>query len=242
MRFAITRSVIVGLVGVLAGAVVPTGAAVLAATSVETIGTSREQRPIRLVHTGSPDGVRILVVGCIHGNECAARALVTPLVRANLPVDLWIVPSLNPDGFVRASRQNAAGVDLNRNWPRWWRRSGRPWDTFYSGPRAASEPETRVGQALVERIRPQVTIWYHQHLDLVWASGTSIGTGRVYARVVEMGLRTDDTIRGTASGWQRSVYPDAAAFVVELPAGPMGRRAQARHVRAIRAVANALAG
>lgn len=208
--------------------------------TIEVIGTSRQGRPIRAIHVGSPAGPTVLVVGCIHGNECAGRALVTPLVRARLPIDLWIVPTLNPDGFARHTRQNAAGVDLNRNWPHWWRRSGWPWSTYYSGPRTSSEPETVAGRRLIARIRPRVTIWYHQHLNLVWASGTSAAAGRIYARSVGMRLRTDDTIRGTATGWQRARLPATRAFVVELPAGRLGARSRIRHIRAIRRVATAL--
>lgn len=178
----------------------------------------------------------MLIVGCIHGNECAARSLVTPLVRANVPIDLWIIPTLNPDGFARRTRQNGAGVDLNRNWPRWWHRSGHPWSTYYTGPRVSSEPETTAGRRFIARIRPRVTIWYHQHMNLVWASGTSVHAGRIYARTARMRLRTDDTIRGTATGWQRTRLPDSRAFVVELPAGPLRRYARNRHIRAIRAV------
>ena len=206
------------------------------AATVAVIGHSREGRAIKVVRTGNPTGPRVLIVGCIHGNECAARALVTPLVAARIDADVWIIPTLNPDGMRRGTRQNAAGVDLNRNWKRWWVRSGRPWSTFYSGPSAFSEPETRVGRVFIGKIRPQVTIWYHQHMNLVWASGTSTATGQVYARAVGMGLRSDDTIRGTASGWQRRVFADAPAFVVELPAGAMSAGARGAHVRAIRAV------
>jgi murein tripeptide amidase MpaA len=117
------------------------------------IGHSRQGRAIKAVHTGNPAGPRVLIVGCIHGNECAARALITPLVAARLDADLWIIPTLNPDGMRRGTRQNAAGVDLNRNWKRWWVRSGRPWSTFYSGPSAFSEPETRVGRVFIGKIR-----------------------------------------------------------------------------------------
>jgi len=32
-------------------------------------------------------------------------------------VELWIVPVMNPDGYMSATRENAGGVDLNRNFP-----------------------------------------------------------------------------------------------------------------------------
>jgi hypothetical protein len=39
---------------------------------------------------------------------------VTSLVDS---VDIWIVPSMNPDGYTNNTRYNAHGVDLNRNFP-----------------------------------------------------------------------------------------------------------------------------
>ncbi len=220
---------------VLASCVVAQG------VSIQVIGTSRQGRAIKAIHAGMSTGPTVLVVGCIHGNECAARALIQPLIAANMDANLWIIPTLNPDGARHLTRQNAAGVDLNRNWKNNWVRSGRPWSTYFSGPRVFSEPETWAGRSFIAKVRPDVTIWYHQHMNLVWASGTSIDAGRVYASSVRMGMRTDDTIRGTASGWQRRVFPSAAAFVVELPAGAMSAAARARHVSGVVAVAAAVA-
>lgn len=206
------------------------------AASVSTIGHSVQGRPIRLIRTGTPSGPRILVIGCIHGNECAARRLVNPLLRRPMAADLWIVPTLNPDGFAHRTRQNARGVDLNRNWSDRWQLSGTRWSTYYSGPRPFSERESRVGRWLIRTLRPDVTIWYHQHMNLVWASGTSARAGRVYARQFGVRLRTDDSLRGTATGWQRRTFPSSSAIVVELPAGSMTSSARRRHIRAIEAV------
>src|SRR5205823_7637296 len=111
-----------------------------------------------------------LVVGCIHGNEPAGIAVADALARGRpfAGVDLWIVPDLNPDGRFADTRGNAHGVDLNRNFPYRWRPLR---GVYYSGPKPLSEPEARIAHRLILRLRPTVSIWFHQHLDLVWGSG-----------------------------------------------------------------------
>src|SRR5688572_15770749 len=102
--------------------------------------------PFEVERVGDPDApVRVLVVGSIHGNETAGHAVVRRLARTAPPagVQLWLVESANPDGVRRGTRQNARGVDLNRNFPFRWAGGGRPFDTYYPGRAPASEPETR---------------------------------------------------------------------------------------------------
>src|ERR1700704_2435470 len=84
------------------------------------LGHSVQGRPIRAFEIGNPASPRkVLVVGCIHGNEPAGIAIADALARgrAERGVDLWIVPDLNPDGVAADTRQNADRVDLNRNFP-----------------------------------------------------------------------------------------------------------------------------
>lgn len=55
----------------------------------------------------------------IHGDEPAGPLAVLRLLQENAwPRDcsLWVVPCLNPTGFVRNSREDAAGIDLNRDY------------------------------------------------------------------------------------------------------------------------------
>src|SRR4051812_11202794 len=90
----------------------------------EVLGASVRGRAIRVVVVGDEDAPRrILVVGCIHGDECAGLAVARRLTRRAPPagVAIWVVPQLNPDGAARGTRQNAHGVDLNRNFPAGWR-------------------------------------------------------------------------------------------------------------------------
>ena len=123
----------------------------------------------------------MLVVGSVHGNETAGIAVARALARLSpAGLDLWVVPDLNPDGVAAGTRGNAHGIDLNRNFPWGW----RPLTGVYaSGPRPLSERESRVAHRLILRLHPHVTIWFHQHLDLVWGSGGSRRIEQVFARV-----------------------------------------------------------
>jgi predicted deacylase len=209
--------------------------ALLAAAPAQRIGHSSEGRPIVVMRAGNPQGVRVLVVGCIHGNECAGLPVVRALRRERGgPADLWLVPTINPDGRSHGTRQDARGVDLNRNWASGWHGGGRPFDTYYGGPRPFSEIETRVARNLIERIHPQVTIWFHQHMDLIWAYG-SPGThvGRAYARAAGMRLYHHASLPGTSTLWQDRHLRGTAAITVELPAGSLSASAVRRHVRAV---------
>ncbi|HEY7630415.1 MAG TPA: M14 family zinc carboxypeptidase [Thermoleophilaceae bacterium] len=227
-------------------AVIALTAALCAATAIaapKRIGHSEEGRPIVVERAGNPAGVRILVVGCIHGNECAGLPVVRALRRVTGgAADLWLVPTINPDGRAHNTRQDARGVDLNRNWSSSWRGGGRPFDTYYGGPKPFSERETRVARNLIKRIHPQVTIWFHQHMNLIWAYGNP-GTrdGRIYARAVHMRLYHHPSLPGTSTLWQDRHLRGSAALTVELPAGSLSSRAVRRHERAVLALAARLA-
>jgi protein MpaA len=201
------------------------------------IGHSVRGRPITAIVRGPNRAPRkILVVGCIHGNECAGLAITSALAHAKLVkgVQLWLVPEMNPDGTAADTRQNADGVDLNRNFPYRWEPVRDP--TYFSGPRPRSEPETRAAMALIRRVRPAVTIWYHQHEDLVDMSGGDRGVARRYAQLAHLRATCLPFLPGTATGWSNHTFPGTTAFVVELPAGPVGALALADHLRAVRAM------
>jgi murein tripeptide amidase MpaA len=100
------------------------------------IGRSAAGRPIAVRQYGDPslDG-EVLVVGCIHGTECAGTA-VRPLQQGCPPpgADIYKLGNLNPDGRAAGTRLNGRGVDLNRNFPAGWRPIGRRGSPQYSSP------------------------------------------------------------------------------------------------------------
>jgi protein MpaA len=199
------------------------------------IGRSVAGRPIVAWSFGSDRAARkVLVVGCIHGNECAGLAITSKLRSARVPkgVQLWLVPEMNPDGTAADTRQNAHRVDLNRNFPYQWQPISDP--TYYSGPRPVSEPETRAAMGLVERIKPSVTIWYHQHMNLVAMAGGDRGVARRYAQIAALRPTCLTFLSGVATAWSNHTFPGTTSFVVELPAGPVPPDALARHVLAVR--------
>ena len=204
-----------------------------------TIGTSVDGAPIRAVSIG-PDAAprKVLVVGCVHGNECAGVAVTRALRRAPPPpgVQLWVIDRLNPDGAAAGTRQNARGVDLNRNFPYGWRAQGTPGSTFFSGARPSSEPETSAARRLILRIRPAVSIWFHQHMHVVVRAPGDVALQRHYGRLTGLPLRDLPPYPGTAVAWQHHALPASTAFVVELGAGTLRTRAVAAHVRAVLSV------
>jgi N-acetylmuramoyl-L-alanine amidase len=213
----------------------------VAAARSEVIGRSVEGRPIRALRIGSSRArVELLVVGTIHGNEPAGKAVVDRLRRTKPPrgTALWLIEDANPDGSRAASRHNASGVDLNRNFPYRWRHQD---GVFESGPGPASEPETQALQRFVERERPRVTLWYHQALRMVVKSAGDPKLERLYSRLSGLPRRRLPAYHGTATSWQNSSFAGDTAFVVELPGGPLPAGPVRRHVRAVRSVARAVA-
>jgi protein MpaA len=235
----VRRALLAAAVLVLTAA--PAAAAPLTA---ELIGRSVRGRSIRLVRVGDPAAPRkVLVVGCIHGTERAGLAVLHALRAAEPPVgvQLLLLDTINPDGCSTPARTraNAHGVDLNRNFPWRWRRLH---GVYESGPRPSSEPEARVAEALILRERPEVSIWYHQHLDWVdLQPGSNVELMRLYASI--SGLRAVRTplLAGTAVRWTNHRLPGRTAFVVELPAGALPASAVEAHVRAVMAMAMAVA-
>jgi murein peptide amidase A len=202
------------------------------------VGHSAGGRPIELLEVGdlSLPG-RMLVFGCIHGDECGASAL-RPL-RNGCPdpyLHAYLVPNLDPDGSAAETRLNAHGVDLNRNFAAEWRPRGARGSLEYAGPRPFSEPETRLAARLIRRIQPQLTIWFHQDWGehaYVRAWGQSVPAARRFAKLAGIGFRLLRWPAGTAPNWQNHRFPLSASFVVETPRGKLSPPLQTRLTAAL---------
>ena len=130
----------------------------------KVIGRSVKGRAIRAYHLGDPTSSRkVVVLGAIHGDETAGIR-VTEGIRQGKPIhgiDLWVIPTINPDGVARGTRKNVHGVDLNRNFPYDWAHlTGK----YYSGPKPLSEPEARALKRFLDQVHPRFMVSFHQPL------------------------------------------------------------------------------
>ena len=162
---ALVPVVLAGVLVVVAGwAPGRAGASATPLLGKQVIGYSVRHRPIVAYHLGDPRRRPVLIIGQMHGDEPAGVQVAGSIVRGSASIEginLWVIPTMNPDGSAAHRRQNAHAVDLNRNWPdRWAHLTGM----YYSGRRPRSEPETRAVQAFLLRLRPRYVVVLHQPL------------------------------------------------------------------------------
>jgi predicted deacylase len=128
------------------------------AASPRALAASRQSRPIDATTLGSGP-TRIYLIASIHGDESEGRSALDQL-RRHLALETSatyrLVADMNPDGSARRSRTNAAGVDLNRNWP-----ASNFKISKANGKAPLSEPETAAIHADIAAFDPHVIVVLH---------------------------------------------------------------------------------
>lgn len=193
---------------------------------------------------GSPNST--LLIGGMHGDETATVILLEDFLARYVGTNAWgtptaVIPLANPDSYVRHSRYNARGVDLNRNCGyNWSADSVEP-----PGPGPWSEPEICALRDFILEWQPKKIVSLHWALAEIDADGpqsTALAQAmwdamseeerRVYRlRVTELGRgqrrlqHTYQVCPGSLGQWvgYGLVYPDGtrpSMITLELPYDP----------------------
>jgi len=100
-----------------------------------------------------------VVVAQVHGDECSPSLLVDE-IRKHPPTSygVWLIPTLNPDGYANYTRKNANGIDLN--------------DDGYM----KSQQETQALLRFVAKVKPALVLHFHSPNAFVGAHGGKLAS------------------------------------------------------------------
>lgn len=208
-----------------------------------TIGRSQEGQPIHAAAFGVGQ-TAVLIHGGIHGDEPGA---VRAVERLRDTLGDWagprvvLVPCVNPDGLAAARKENARGVDLNRNFSAasWRREHPIGYDP---GPAPLSEPESRALAALIEAERPACLVAVHQPFACVNYDGPARALAQRMAAACGWPVREDIGYPTPGSfGSRYGVDLGLPVVTLELPR-PAGEDELRRAVAALRVACCAWGG
>ncbi len=138
----------------------------------QTVKTAltKENNTVTLLETlNKPYDKTILIIGVFHGEEPQGEYLINEFLKtnlSNLKNRLLIVPCLNPDGKKKNKRQNANGVDLNRNFPTQnWKKTER--NDYFGGDAPASETETKFMIEILDKYKIDAILSIHAPFKIV---------------------------------------------------------------------------
>ena len=140
----------------------------------DLLGYSVTGRPIYVDVLGDGDE-NILLVGGVHGNEWVGTPLLFGLqkfIHTHPKLiegkRVYILPMLNPDGWIDNMRSNRRRVDLNRNFP------SHNYGRGLTGEHPLSEPESKILDELLQKIQPGRIISLHQPFSCIDYDGEGI--------------------------------------------------------------------
>jgi murein peptide amidase A len=158
----------------------------------------------------------ILIIGVVHGEEPQGKVLIENYLmslrakRSNPKNKLLFIPCLNPDGFAQNKRQNANGIDLNRNFPTLnWAKSS-PDSEYFGGENSASEIETRFLIEILAEFSPDVILTIHAPYKVVNYDGPAEEIAQKISEIIgypvskDIGYPTPGSL-GTYAGVERNI-------------------------------------
>ena len=194
----------------------------------EVYGKSVKGKDIAGLKKGNMDRA-VVIVGGIHAAEAGQFTALDIFERFLAEKDdsffekigFAVLPAVNPDeadrmaeGHVSYLRTNAAGVDLNRNFPSDWEivsnmyglSTADPESPTYRGPSPASEPETKAVLSFMEKVRPISVFSLHCYpggitFDQFFGPGTAKDDEEYKAQCMKLAVPYSEKFR-------KGEYPD----------------------------------
>ena len=189
--------------------------------TVGVVGSSTQGRSI-VAHYFGTGSTTYLFTGAIHGNELSSKYTMDRFITdiesdpSRIPsgVRLVVVPAVNPDGVAQASRTNARGINLNRNFPT----SNWVSDIAVTGgsqqgvggASAGSEPETQALMSLTNQLNPRLVVTHHSQGLLVNSNdvGVAVSASKEYARLTGYRLVPNGDTTSTFGFEMSGTYED----------------------------------
>ena len=198
---------------------VPVASIPLSGPNFFRVGTSVQGRPIECQVLGDGPEV-IFILASIHGDETAGSPLVRQL-SDHLQMNphrlsgrrVVLLPAANPDGMIQSTRENANGVDLNRNFP-----AGNRVDNERHGWAELSEPESQVIAMLIDLYRPSRVIAIHQPLACVDYDGPAQDLAARLAKLTKLPVKKLGTRPGSMGAFLGEDL-GVPTITLELPRG-----------------------
>lgn len=155
--------------------------------------------------------ITILIIGVVHGDEPQGQFLIENYLKdcTKTKNRLLFIPCLNPDGFLNNMRQNANGVDLNRNFPtqNWQRVEEKE---YFGGENPSSEIETKFVAEILEEFQPDVILTLHAPYKVVNYDGPAKEIAEKISEIInypaqsDIGYSTPGSF-GTYAGVERNI-------------------------------------
>lgn len=158
------------------------------------------------------NGKTVLIIGVFHGDEPQGEILINRFIKENQCVPknkLLFIPCLNPDGKALNTRQNANGVDLNRNFPTKNRKIIED-EHYFGGKEPSSEPETKFIINILEKYTPDFILTLHTPYKVVNFDGPARKQAEILSKIIgypvseDIGYETPGSF-GTYAGKEKHI-------------------------------------
>lgn len=156
--------------------------------------TTKENNIISLLETQNEKYDKtILIIGVFHGEEPQGEYLINRYLKTNLSKiknKLFIIPCLNPDGMKKNQRQNANGIDLNRNFPtKNWKITDKK--EYFGGREPASETETKFITDILENRKFDAILSIHAPFGIVNYDGPAKELAEKISEITQYPVQSD---------------------------------------------------